>query len=102
MKKLIIGVFLLVICNTSFGWSFASKTKITAIAIWENSEVNPLYFKRSDKVWCYVSAKDKNLHSLILTLYATGKTADIHCHNKAERRMGGISVAHKLHRIITN
>ncbi|MCM0147189.1 hypothetical protein KCN56_01225 [Photobacterium galatheae] len=81
-------------------WTFGQNVTISSVTLWEGSGVNPLYFKRSDNVWCYVPAEEKNLHSLILTLYASGKTADIHCHDQAENKMGGIESAHKLHRII--
>ena len=32
--------------------------------------------------------------------YTTGKTADIHCYENPEEKMGGLPSAHKLHRII--
>lgn len=99
MKKTIITLLGIMIANNSFAWSYAGDTKITAVTLWEDSSTNPLYFKRADNVWCYVAATEKNLHSLILTLYASGKSADIHCYDLAETPMG-FEPAHKLHRIV--
>lgn len=87
------------ITNYSYAWTAAVNTKISAVTLWESSTTNPLYFKRDDNVWCYVPASEKALHSLILTLYASGKSADIHCHDLAETPLA-FEPAHKLHRIV--
>ncbi|PSW80804.1 hypothetical protein [Photobacterium damselae] len=101
MKRNIVPLVLCALLSiNAMAWTFGSNVTITAVTLWEGSSVNPLYFKRSDNVWCYVPADEKNVHSLILTLYASGKTADIHCHDQAENKMGGIEAAHRLHRII--
>ncbi|ASU24199.1 hypothetical protein CCZ37_17150 [Vibrio qinghaiensis] len=101
MKKNIVLLILSALLSTNtMAWTFGQNVTITAVTLWEGSGINPLYFKRSDNVWCYVSADEKNVHSLILTLYASGKTADIHCYDQAENKMGGIEAAHKMHRII--
>lgn len=90
------------ISNSALAWSLGENVKISSIMLWENSGANPLYFKRSDNVWCYVPANENSLQSLILTLYASGRKAEIHCHDNAENKMGGVQPAHKLHRIIAN
>jgi hypothetical protein len=68
--------------------------------LWQESEANPLYFKRSDNVWCYVPAGEPTLQSLILTLYSSGNKADIHCRAQPDALMNGVGPAHKLHRVI--
>jgi hypothetical protein len=80
--------------------TLGSNVTIDRIVLWENSEANPLYFRRSDNVLCYVPAGQSTLQSLILTLYSSGKLSDIHCHAEEEQLMLGIRPAHKLHRII--
>ena len=81
-------------------WNFGANVTIDTITLWASSEdTNPLYFKRSDGVSCYIPPGETTLQSLILTLYSSGELADIHCHAEAEVRAGGLS-AHKLHRII--
>jgi hypothetical protein len=100
MMKIIIILLALMSSGYSYAWTGAGNTKVIAVALWESSTTNPLYFKRADNVWCYVPASEKTLHSLILTLYVSGKLADIHCYDLAETQMGGMDPAHKLHRII--
>lgn len=85
---------------TSGAWSYGANVTITSIILWQESEVNPLYFKRSDNVLCYVPAGEPTLQSLILTLYSSGNTADIHCHAEPEELMLGVRAAHKLHRVV--
>jgi hypothetical protein len=82
------------------GLNFGANVSIDRIVLWENSEANPLYFRRSDDVLCYVPAGQSTLQSLILTLYSSGKLADIHCRAEEEELMLGMRPAHKLHRII--
>ncbi|USH03732.1 hypothetical protein K6Q96_06990 [Grimontia kaedaensis] len=86
--------------SSAYSWTHHPNTRIKVITIWEGSGSNPLYFQREDNVWCYVPAEEIMIHSLILTLYSSGKRADIHCYDRAETKMGGISAAHKIHRII--
>ncbi len=100
MKKFIFGTLLTVVSGVTHAWIAAEDATISAVIMWESAEINPLYFKRSDNVWCYIPAGQKNLHSLVLTLYASGKRADIHCYDLAETKMGGVEAGHKLHRIL--
>lgn len=101
INKLGVLITLLAIPGISHSWVSGSDLRISSIVMWESSEVHPLYFKASNDMWCYVPAGEKNLHSLILTLYASGKASDIHCYDLAEEKMGGVPAGHKLHRIIT-
>ncbi|MGR5361327.1 hypothetical protein ACPV54_10730 [Vibrio mediterranei] len=100
MSRIIIPLVLSVLFSTNvMAWNHGPNVTIKAVTLWEGHE-NPLYFQRSDNVWCYVSANEKRVQSLILTLYASEKIADVHCHDQAEIKMGGMPGAHKLHRII--
>ena len=99
MKYCLIILLAILMPAYSYAWNYGGELTITSVTMWENSEVNPLYFKRSDDVWCYVPASEKLLHSLILTLYASGKTAEIHCYDLEESPLT-FYPAHKLHRII--
>ncbi|MGI0116198.1 hypothetical protein [Zooshikella sp. RANM57] len=99
MKK----IFLIILLSSPLickAWTFGNNVTITNVILWEDDNHNPLYFKRSDNVMCYVPADQKSIRSLILTVYASGRRADIHCYDNAEAIMGGIESAHKLHRII--
>lgn len=100
--KVLVLLSLLSVANTTFAWNSTPDAKIVAVVVWEGAEVtNPLYFQRSDNVWCYIPAGEKTLQSLILTLYASGKTAEIHCYDLADGKMVDLTnPAHKLHRII--
>lgn len=54
----------------------------------EGYGTNPLYFKQADNVWYYVPVTEKEMYSLILRLYSSGKVADIHCYDQSETKMG--------------
>lgn len=102
MKKLffLMLVFFSVNAKADSIWTFGSDVKIVSITQWESSKIHPLYFKRSDGVWCYVPVSENALNPLILMLYASGRLADIHCHKTGENKMVGMPPAHKTHRII--
>jgi len=100
MKKVLLALSMLVASGVSHAYTYGQDVKISTVIMWENAETNPLYFKTSSNLWCYVPAGEKNLYSLVLTLYASGKLADIHCYDSAESLMGGVEAGHKLHRIL--
>jgi hypothetical protein len=100
MKKLLMMVFLSCMTATSFAWNYGLNVTITAITLWEGSDVNPMYFKRSDNVWCYIPAGQKLLQANVMSMYLSGKSADIHCHDTPETPMIYDAPAYKLHRLV--
>jgi len=70
---------------------------ISKITQWNND--SPVYIELSNSTSCYVPAVEKNLISLVLTMYAAGKKADIHCWDTADTYSG--IPGHRVHRIIT-
>ena len=103
LKKILMVAVLGLMSSTSYAWQFASNVTIVEIMAWENlDDGGPLHFKLSNNTWCYVPSAKKTLHSLIMSLYVSGKTiAEIHCHDVADSNAGGsVAGAYKLHRII--
>jgi hypothetical protein len=80
-------------------WNFGANVLIQQVVFWEGSNSNPMFFQRSDGVWCAVSSNEKLIISMIMSLYVSGKKAAVHCHAEGVVTHGGMS-AHKFHRII--
>lgn len=79
-------------------WKFFAGAKIHGITQWQDNQ--PVYFRVTPDTYCWVPASEKNMIALIMSLHASGKTADIHC-NPAVESVGGIP-GHRLHRIGSN
>lgn len=77
-------------------WKFFGSAKVRSIAQWQDS--SPVYIELAPDTWCYVPAAEKNLIALIISLHATGRSADFHCH-AAPESFGGMT-GYRLHRII--
>ncbi len=97
MKKVLLC--LLFIAMPSFGFIYGNDQKIVNIVLWDGAETGPLYFSMSNGNWCYIPAGQKVLQTMVFMLYASGKTAEIHCYDTEETLYGGVPPAHKLHRI---
>ncbi|HTF98046.1 MAG TPA: hypothetical protein VL995_18060 [Cellvibrio sp.] len=83
-----------------FAWKESANQTIVEIMAWENTETTVVHFKLANGTWCYIPASQKTLNSIILTLYASGKKGNFHCHDTADSNAGGsVPGAHKLHRI---
>ncbi len=76
-------------------WQVSDNATVSCIIQWENE--GPIYFKLSSGTTCFLPAKDKNMYSLILSLYATKNTACFHCHDVSEPNAG--ITGYKLHRV---
>jgi hypothetical protein len=103
LKKLMITAVLGLASASSYAWQVSSNVTIVELIAWESlDDGGPLHFKLSNNAWCYVPSGKKTLHSLIMSLYVSGKTvAEIHCHDTADSNAGGsVAAAYKLHRII--
>lgn len=77
-------------------WKFYSGARISSIAQWEGN--SGILIQVAPDAFCYVKPEDKTNIALVMTLYSTGRKADIHCFPTA-MTLGGIS-AYPLHRII--
>lgn len=78
-------------------WKFFGSAKVLSIAQWQDS--SPIYIQLAPDTWCYVPATEKNMIALIMSLQATGRSADFHCHATPEV-FGGMT-GYRLHRVIT-
>lgn len=98
MKKALIFFFL--ICPALvYAWTpNGEEVTVDKIVQWEGD--GQIMFLTSLGVWCYVPPQEKNMYSLVLSLYATGNTASIHCHDDVTS-VGGYE-AHRVHRVIGN
>ncbi|CAH0524615.1 hypothetical protein [Vibrio hippocampi] len=103
MDRLWMFLFLLTpFAVNASNYNIGEGVTIASISTWESSDSKGLYFMRSDDVWCYIPSGDGNVNSrsLILTLYATGKKADIYCYTDTKLLSNGLPASHKLHQII--
>jgi len=96
MKMYLIFMGLL-ITSTCNAWVFTGEVTITEVIQWENEKNIVLVLSNPEKTKCYVPLIEKNLHSLVLSLYMSGKTFNAHCHDVADD-VGGYP-SHKIHRI---
>lgn len=78
-------------------WKFFGSAKVRSIAQWQDS--SPVYIELGSDSWCYVPAAEKNLIALIISLHATGRPADFHCHTTPESFAG--MTGYRIHRVIT-
>lgn len=78
-------------------WIFSERAKISWIMQWE-TEGSPTFFQLSSGHRCYVPNEDKKNYALIQMLYATQRTANIHCYPQIYSYGG--ETAYKLHRVI--
>jgi hypothetical protein len=99
MSKFIITMaFLAGLALSSPASAWVISENATVDQIWGWQDDNPVYFKLSDGTMCYVPSTEKNLYSLILSLFATGKKATFHCWD-SEETVAGVS-GHRTHRVI--
>ena len=84
--------------GNAYAWVQSDGVTVSNIIEWQDDA--PVYFTLSNGTVCYVPNTEKNLYSLVLSIYASGKSANIHCHDSVET-YGGVE-GHRLHRIIAN
>lgn len=98
MGKIIGVVMALAISATAFAdeWKFFQGAQISAIVQWEGN--SGVLIRVPSGEHCHVKAEDKTNIALVMTLYGSGRKADIHCH-PTPISIGGIS-AYPLHRIV--
>jgi hypothetical protein len=77
-------------------WKFYSGARIASIVQWQGS--NEVLFQVAPDAFCHVGPDDKTNIALVMTLYSSGRKADIHCFPTVVN-LGGIN-SYPLHRII--
>jgi hypothetical protein len=101
MRKLIlIGLSFLAISPAN-AWVFGDNVTITNLMIWQDMETTgaPVYFRTSAGAWCYITHTEKGAYAMLMMLYTTGRSANVYCYDTADVIMGGVSAAHRLHRL---
>jgi hypothetical protein len=100
LLKLYLCFLMLLVTSPSFAWVAGNGLRITTVTSWEGTDNGGvLYFGTSGGFTCWIQASQKTLYSMILTLYATGKPAEIYCYDAVDEIVGGVPGAHKLHRL---
>ncbi len=103
MKKVFFMLLVAALSVNAYAWKYSANVRIVEVMAWENlDDGGPLHFKLSNDVWCYVPSGKKTLHSLIMSIYISGReVAEIHCYDTPDSSSGNtVTSAHKLHRII--
>jgi hypothetical protein len=96
MKYLLIVTLLSLSSFTNATLTSYTNASIEKIMQWEGN--GNIVFVLSSGASCFSPETEKNIYSLILSLYATKNLADVHCYSDTEV-MGGFNVQ-KVHRII--
>jgi len=92
--------FLLLMSFSSFGnvaWQTSYNVTIKEVIQWEGAGGNVL-LKLSDDKLCYTPLSNKELYSMVLSLYMSQKRLNLICHEAGEN-IGGYNNSHKIHRI---
>lgn len=89
---------LLAAASTVHAWEYFPNAKILGIVQWQDN--SPVYFEVAPGRYCWLPAAEKNMVALILSLYSSGRPADIHC-GEAIDTFAGIP-GYRLHRIISH
>jgi hypothetical protein len=101
MSKILGIAMALVISATSasawaIDWKFFQAARIASVVQWEGK--SQILLEVGPDTFCSVSPNDTANIALVMTLYSSGRRADIHCF-PTPISIGGIS-AYPLHRII--
>lgn len=101
MSKIVWVAMALVISLTSANtwandWKFFQGVRISGIVQWQGN--NQVLLQVGPDEFCHVAPDDKANIALVMTLYSSGRKADIHCFPTAEI-VGGMR-SYALHRII--
>jgi hypothetical protein len=98
MRKIVGFVMTLAISSAALAqeWKFYSGVTISSIVQWQGN--NSILFQVAPDAYCHVGPDDKANIALVMTLYSSGRKADIHCFPTAVN-VGGIN-SYPLHRII--
>ena len=100
MKKtvgILFCMFLSMFTLPANAWVYSESVTVVHIIEWQDDA--PVYLRLSNGTTCFVPALEKNMYSLLLSMFATGKKAHIHCHD-IEETYRGIS-GYRVHRVIS-
>lgn len=101
MNRIYCFLAMLMFSMPAFSWVESVEVTIEAVIMWEGGDTGNTHFKLSNGVWCYIPGAQKNLNSLVLATYVSGRKVHVHCHDTADQNAGGsVGAAHRLHRII--
>ena len=97
MKKINSLIFAILAFTSlnSNAWVQTGNTSIKEFVQWEDSQKVVLILNSGHQ--CYVPVSDRELYSLALAFYMSGKEFYLHCYDASEN-VGGYT-AHKIHRI---
>jgi hypothetical protein len=104
--KFIIITLALLVSFPAFSWKYSNHAQIKNIIMHEEGisrDETIVAFKDTvsgESFYCHIGGNEKNLTSLILALYMSGKEVIVHCHEDS-KTIGSYS-ARKLHRVVTN
>ncbi|MEX0139533.1 hypothetical protein MRBLMS1_000290 [Massilia sp. LMS1-1-1.1] len=87
---------MLALSSAAYAWTPSGEpVSVQEVIVWQDA--SPIVIKLSSGLYCHVMPEERYLYALVLTLYASGKTASIYCHDAVENKGGYLS--HRLHRI---
>jgi len=98
-------VLVLLIPAMSYAWVSSTDATIVGIIMHEEGisrDETIIKFSGEGQAFnCYIKNTEKNLTSLVLSLYMAGKRVTVHCYDESRTTLGSFS-SHKLHRLISN
>lgn len=78
-KSIIFVLIAGLIATNANAVTFGSET-VKEIIQWQDN--SPIYFKLTTSgEWCYIPATEKNMYSLVLSLYVSGKSSHFECND---------------------
>jgi hypothetical protein len=99
MLRPIVFLAFMITSTLSHAWVVNSSVTIKEMVQWEGSGYVVTILSNNNI--CFAPLSDKELYSLLLGLYMSGKIFTAHCHDPAEN-INGYSNSHKIHRINGN
>lgn len=100
MLKKLIFLTILFMPLVSNAWMYNTNAKIKEFVQWESEEGTGyavLMLNDVNETICHVPLSQKELYSLVLSLYASGRTFHIHCYDEVQN-IGGYE-SRRVHRI---
>lgn len=97
IKKLTMLAVLLTTLPVLADWVESPNSTVNEIWEWNNNK--PIYFRTSLGKTCWIPQDEKNIYSLILSLYISGRKANFHCFPQQTLVTGGLT-GYRLHRVV--
>jgi hypothetical protein len=97
MFRIIAFFIFMLVSTSSHAWVFSGgNITIKELVQWEGSSYVLIILSNNNI--CHAPLADKELYTLILAMYMSGKTLTTYCHDSAETINGYLN-SHKLHRL---